>query len=581
MGGWTLLTILKHVGQLKSLIILPIAFLAPLPVIIAETDLPEQAARCAYVIIAMAILWLTEAIPIAATALLPVFLLPMLNVLTASATCSSYITDSSMLFLGGLMLAAAVEEWNLHKRIALLILKLIGSQPNLLMLGLMVTTWFLSMWISNTATASMMIPIIFAVVHELEGVHNDPEQPEIQEGVVNQSFEMNSVEEGTANGIYVNAQNQDENRRQEPTRKKVGISKIAKGFALCVAYASSIGGIATLTGTPPNLVLKDSVDKLYKANNADPPISFANWMGFAVPLSLLVLLLAWILLQVLFLSCTCCRKVDASRKKAIRVAIEGQYNALGRISFAEVIVAILFVLLVVLWLSREPPESDGWGAVFVDKKNKIYVSDSTAAILIISLMFFLPAKVPNIFCWSNGLKPKFTPILTWKTANEKVPWGIIILLGGGFAIADASRESKLSDWVGAQLNVFKDYDPWIMNLIFCCIIAMATEVTSNTATANLLMPIMLELAKTTSTHPVYLMTSAAIACSFAFMLPAATPPNAIVFSAGYLSIKDMASAGLPMNILAILSLTLAVNTWGKTMYGFDVMPTFLRNTTST
>ncbi|KAL3884300.1 hypothetical protein ACJMK2_024448 [Sinanodonta woodiana] len=581
MERWTLLTILKHAGQLKPLIILPIAFLAPLPVIIAETDLPEKAARCAYVIIAMAILWLTEAIPIAATALLPVFLLPMLNVLTASATCSSYITDSSMLFLGGLMLAAAVEEWNLHKRIALTILKLIGSQANLLMLGLMVTTWFLSMWISNTATASMMMPIIFAVVNELEGVHSNPEQPKVQEGVVNQSFELKSVEEGTANDIYVNAPNQNENRRQESTGKNAGTSKIAKGFALSVAYASNIGGIATLTGTPPNLVLKDSVDKLYKANNADPPISFANWMGFAVPLSLLVLLLAWILLQVMYLSCTCCRKVEASRKKAIREAIKDQYNALGRISFAEVIVAILFMLLVVLWLSREPPESDGWGALFVDKKNKIYVSDSTAAILIISLMFFLPAKVPNIFCWRNGSKPKFTPILTWKTANEKVPWGIIILLGGGFAIADASRVSKLSDWVGAQLNVFKDYDPWIMNLIFCCIIAMATEVTSNTATANLLMPIMLELAKTTSTHPVYLMTSAAIACSFAFMLPAATPPNAIVFSAGYLSIKDMASIGLPMNVLAILSLTLAVNTWGKTMYGFDVIPTFFKNSTST
>ncbi|KAK3596750.1 hypothetical protein CHS0354_036375, partial [Potamilus streckersoni] len=331
MGYWNFLTILKHASQLKSVIILPIAFLAPIPVIIADTDLPEQAARCAYVIIAMAILWLTEAIPIAATALLPVFLLPMLNVMTASATCSSYITDSSMLFLGGLILAAAVEEWNLHKRIALMILKLIGSQPNLLMLGLMLTTWFLSMWISNTATASMMIPIIFAVVHELEGAHSDPAKEEVGEGVINETFEMSSAEEGTANGNYVNAPNNEENRRQETTGKKAGISKIAKGFALCVAYASSIGGIATLTGTPPNLVLKDSVDKLYKANKEDPPISFANWMGFAVPLSFLVLLLAWVLLQVLFLSCTCCRKVDASRKKAIREAIQSQYNALGRI----------------------------------------------------------------------------------------------------------------------------------------------------------------------------------------------------------------------------------------------------------
>ncbi|KAK3596749.1 hypothetical protein CHS0354_036374 [Potamilus streckersoni] len=585
MGRSSMFTFYKNAAQLKSLIILPVAFLFPLPVLILETDLPDQAARCAYVILAMAILWLTEAIPIAATALLPVFLLPMLKVMTASATCSSYITDSSMLFLGGLILAAAVEEWNLHKRIALLILKLIGSQPNLLMLGLMFTTWILSMWISNTATASMMLPIIYAVVNQLQEVHREPEQIDQQEGVTNPSFELKTTEEGAANCNATSPNQVGDIYEQvakcnEASIRKTHTSKIAKGFSLCVAYAANIGGIATLTGTPPNLVLKDNVDKLYTANKENPPISFANWMAFAVPLSLMTLLLAWAILQIMFLSCTCCRKVDSSRKMAIRDAMQRHYNSLGRISFAEVIVGVLFILLVILWLSREPPESDGWGVLFRDKMGKIYVSDSTAAILVISLLFFLPAKRPNIFCWRNSLAgPKYTPLLTWQTVNKKVPWGIMVLLGGGFAIADASRKSKLSDWVGDQLAVFNDHELWIMNLIFCCIVTMATEVTSNTATANLLMPIMIELSKSTSSHPVYLMSSVAIACSFAFMLPAATPPNAIVFSSGYLSIPDMALTGLLMNIVAVLSLTVGINTWGKVIYDFDTIPSFMANFT--
>lgn len=203
-------------------------------------------------------------------------------------------------------------------------------------------------------------------------------------------------------------------------------------------------------------------------------------------------------------------------------------------------------------------------------------SDSTFAMLLCVVLFIIPAKIPQVFCWAENMsKPVYTPVLTWHAVQKKVPWGVLILLGGGFALAKASTVSGLSLYVGKQLEIFKEYDTWVMNLVICCIVAAATEVTSNTATSQLLLPIMFTMAITVESHPLYLMMSTAIACSFAFMLPVATPPNAIVFSTGYLSIPDMALAGLPMNILAIGCLTLAINTWGKAMFDLDTIPSYL------
>ncbi|KAJ8317026.1 hypothetical protein KUTeg_004930 [Tegillarca granosa] len=403
---------LRNLFVLRSIVIVLVAVTVPIPLLIEGS----VEFKCAYVVIVMAILWLTEALPIPVTALMPIFLFPMLG-------------DTTILLLGGLIVAVAVEEVNLHKRIALGVIKMIGAQPNI-----------------------------------------------------------------------------------EPSKPKV--SRMSKGFALCVCYAANIGGISTLTGTPPNLVLQGQANQLYaekSGGTVDSGISFAKWMGFALPMSIVILILSWIWLQIVFL---------------------GLSNA--------------------------------------------FIRDSSAAIFIAVLLFILPIKPPNVFCWNKLTedgkyeKPKYTPILNWQTTAMKVPWGVVLLLGGGFAMAHASTESGLSKWVGHKMEVFSDFEPWVMNFVLSCIAAGATEVTSNSATATLLMPIMANLAIAIGSHPLYLMISATISCSFAFMLPVATPPNAIALT------------GIMMNIIALLGLALAMNTWASPIFGLDSIPEFFKlNATAT
>lgn len=581
------LRVLKNLLAIRTLFLVPIAFLAPLKIL--EDGEPES--RCAYVLVVMAILWLTEALPIPVTALMPVFLMPMLGVLPGPKICAAYVNDTSMLFLGGLIVAVAVEEVNLHKRIAIGILSLVGSQPNLLMLGLMLPTWFLSMWISNTAATSMMVPIITAVASQMSEL--EPNKISQNGGVRNSCFD--DVEDSVSNadtdvamtngnaGMENEAEPKDE---KEKKRREESIKKMSKGFALCVAYAANIGGVATLTGTPPNLILQGQADKLYssRVSGADSGITFAKWMGFGLPLSIIVLLLSWIWLQIMFLGFSCFKKQNPKERKAIKLVIEGEKKKLGGITFGEVVVMLLFGALALLWIFRDIPGFGGWKVIFKEDTNGPYVKDSTSAMLIAVSLFFLPTKLPRVFCWNkydeSSDKPKYHPILTWKNTVNRIPWGVIVLLGGGFALASATSASGLSKKVGCSLRILDSFEPWVMNLILSLIIAAATEITSNSATATILMPIMAELAINTGSHPLYLMVTAAVACSFAFMLPVATPPNAIVFSTGYIKIPDMAVAGLVMNVLAVLVLNLGINTWGRALFDLDTMPSIFGNSTS-
>lgn len=557
---------LRNLWAIRSWIFLVLAFVLPFWLIAIGT--PE--ARCAYVIIVVAVLWVTEALPIAVTALMPIFLLPMLGVQKGQDVSKNYVNDTSTLFLGGLFIAAAMEEVNLHRRIAVGVMRVLGSRINTLMLGLMLPTWFLSMWISNTAATSMMLPILVAVTEQMERMekldhehHGDTEDAEEKKNGV-ASVEAVTMEMDESSTL----------RKKSPELKRM-----SKGFALCVAYGANIGGIATLTGTPPNLVLQGQADIFYaKYGESSSGITYVNWLAFAFPMSLLLLVLAWLYLQVVFLRQKCCQGTESARKKAIQSAVLKEWRALGRIKFAEVEVLVLFCVLALLWIFRNIPNVGGWGELFKDAKTgKVSTArDSTASILVACLLFILPREVPNVFCWfkpsETNPKPGFTPILSWRVAQDKVSWGVIILLGGGFALADAATKSGLSNWIGCKLTVFDFLDPWVMNLLVCLIIAGITEITSNTAIASLAMPIMFELAISVGMHPLYLMISTAVATSFAFCLPVATPPNAIVFSTGFVTIPYMGIVGIPMNILAILVLTMAVNTWGKAIFDLDNVP---------
>lgn len=557
-------------------ILVPLVFL-PLPLI---HDTKEG--KCGYAIIIIAIFWVTEALPIPVTALLPVILFPMLDIVKAKEISRFYLNDTSMLFVGGLILAIAIETWNLHKRIALRLLILFGTEPAWLMLGLMLNTWFLSMWISNTATTAMMMPIAEAILEQLKNTkeqnkrtndHLAIEMSSVAE--ISLEYDKKSVNKedvGNLPSDKENVSNDEADRHNEAS-----FSRLAKAVCLCIAYAANTGGTGTLTGTAPNLVLKAQADVVFARFGLKSPVTFSSWMLFGIPLSIINLFLTWIFLQIFFFrtkAITACfrKKENNLMKQKVQDIIKKEYESLGKMTFAEIMVLTLFITLVVLWITRDLQEAGGWGTIFGEK----FVSDSTPAMLIGILLFIIPSEMPSFKQRENTYdvtskekSNKPSTLLTWRIVHEKLPWGIVILLGGGFALANASQKSGLSKLISEQLIILSSMTDWVMNMVLAFIVAAATEVTSNTATATLLMPIMSQLAIDMNVNPLYLMFPAALACSFAFMLPVATPPNAIAFSGGRLKVSDMASAGCFVNIICVLTLTLAVNTWGYSIFGFE------------
>uniref|UniRef100_A0A8C8HXP0 Solute carrier family 13 member 5b n=1 Tax=Oncorhynchus tshawytscha TaxID=74940 RepID=A0A8C8HXP0_ONCTS len=574
---------LKSLRNLKNEIVLfssPLLLL-PLPLVIGTKE-----AECAYVIILMAVYWCTETLPLAVTALLPAVLFPMFGIMQSKDVCMQYLKDTNMLFVGGLMVAVAVEHWNLHKRIALRVLLFVGVRPALLMLGFMGVTAFLSMWISNTATTAMMVPIVQAVLEQLNN-YTETEMPLIlstEENPQPQDPTDSKQTEKQAEGhVVVTCLDPlvEAIWRKEAADKK----KMCKGMTLCVCYAASIGGTATLTGTGPNLVLMGQMNQLFP-NNGDV-INFASWFGFAFPNMILMLTLAWLWLQFVFMGFNFkktwgCGAVKTEKEIAVYNVIKEQHRQLGSMSFGELSVLGLFSCLVVLWFTRDPGFVAGW-ATYIFNADAEYVTDATVAVFIAVLLFVLPSKPPRFCCRrSRSFHPAGpTPaLLTWKVAQKKLPWSIVLLLGGGFALAKGSEESGLSMWMGDQMTPLHTIPPWAIAIILCLLIAIFTECTSNVATATLFLPVLASMSQSIGMNPLYVMVPCTLSASFAFMLPVATPPNAIVFSFGYLKVSDMARTGIVMNLIGILCITLAINSWGRAMFHLDTFPTWLLNYTT-
>lgn len=553
---------------------LPILLL-PLPIVIRRKE-----AYCAYAIIIMALFWCTEALPLAVTAFLPIILFPLMGIMDAADVCIEYFKDTNILFVGGLMVAITVEYWNLHKRIALRVLLIIGVRPALLILGFMLVTAFLSMWISNTATTAMMVPIAHAVLEQLHGTQQD-----IEEGNENPAFELQETspqKEVTKldNGPVTPASSE---RKEQKSQEQL---RFSQGMSLCVCYSASIGGIATLTGTTPNLVLQGQVNSLFPHNGN--VVNFASWFGFAFPTMVILLLLAWVWLQVLFLGFNFRKNFgigegEKERKQAAFQVIQAQHKMLGPMSFAEKAVTVLFITLVVLWFTREPGFFEGWGNVaFSNEKGQSMASDGTVAIFISMILFIMPSKIPGLTQDpDNPGKLKAPPaLLTWKTVNEKMPWNIVFLLGGGFALAKGSEKSGLSEWLGDKLTPLQSVPPAATAVILCLLVATFTECTSNVATTTLFLPILASMAQAICLHPLYVMLPCTLAASLAFMLPVATPPNAIVFSFGGLKVSDMARTGFLLNIIGVLVITLAINSWSIPIFQLDTFPTWAHSNTS-
>ena len=428
----------------------------------------------------IAIWWTTEAIPIAVTSLLPIILFPLSGALTLEDTSSSFGHRYIFLYLGGFILALAIEKWNLHKRIALNIIKLIGTDVRKIILGFMIATSFLSMWISNTATAVMMLPIGIAIIKQMK--------------------DLKSTSQGE-NTIF------------------------GKALMLSIAYSASIGGIATLIGTPPNLVFAGIVHELY-----DIEISFLQWIIFGLPISIILLTISWIYLtRVAF-------KFPQTNFEEGQAEINRQLKALGKIGYEEKIVLIVFILTGLAWISR----------TFLLNLFLPNLDDSIIA-LIAGICLFLINAGPD----------RDQKIMFWEDA-VKLPWGILLLFGGGLAIAAGFQESDLATWIAESMVQLNGSSVIIILLVVVAAVNFLTEITSNLATIAMLLPILAPTAILLDVHPYLLMVGATLSASCAFMLPVATPPNAVVFGSKYLKISDMVRVGLLMNVISIIFILLMV-----------------------
>ncbi|MFQ5709047.1 MAG: SLC13 family permease [bacterium] len=464
----------------------------------------------------MAWWWITEALPIPATALIPLALFPLLGIMNYKEVAPAYGDSNIFLLMGGFFLAVTMQKWGLHKRLALSIVHFIGTSPNRVILGFMIAAAFTSMWISNTSTTLMMYPIGLAVV-----MH----------------FSSLSVHEGEESAAQADPNFQ-------------------KALLLGIAYSASVGGIGTLIGTPPNVIFAGAVASLYPDA---PPVEFFQWMLIGVPLVVVYIPIIWLFLtRIIYPSSI--RELAGGKQY-----IAGQLEKLGSVSRGERLTMWVFLGTALAWIFRGDINMGlftipGWSNALGISH---WVSDATVAIFSSVVMFAIPVY------WKEG---KF--LLDWEWA-VKIPWGLLILFGGGIALASGFQSTGLAKWVGSRLSLLTHVPVLVMIMAICFLLAVLTEVTSNTAITTIFMPILAATALAMHTHPFLLMIPATIAASCAFMLPVATPPNAIIFGSGYITIPEMAKTGFLLDLVGVVLITILM--YFLAMPIFHIIPNVLPN----
>lgn len=458
----------------------------------APSGMEPAAKRLLGVAALMSCWWLGEVVHLAAVALIPLVLFPLLDVLGMEETAASYADQTIFLFLGGLFIAAASQRWGLHRRMALNVLCLLGARPRGLVLGFMAATAAVSMWVSNTATAVMMFPIGLSVLLCVIG------------------------------------------KRPEELRQARGEERnFSVALMLGIAYGASIGGMATLVGSPPNLVLAGQLRKLFPGA---PEIGFARWMSVGLPITVLFLAAAWVCLCWILFPV---RRLGAGRGRDL---LRKEREALGPVSRGEAWTLAAFLVAVLLWLTREPLplggfRFPGWSGLLPWASS---VRDSTVAMAVSLALFLVPVD-----------RSRRVYVLNWEWAS-KIPWDVLLLFGGGFALAGAFRETGLSGWFAARLEGLEGLTPVTMVLAVCLLMTLLTELTSNTATTAVMLPVLAATATKIHVNPLVLMVPATLSASCAFMLPVGTPPNAVVFASGCLDVATMARAGLLLNLVGLV-----------------------------
>ena len=504
----------QRIGLALGLALFAAILLGPNP-----DGMSAAARRTAAVAALMAVWWITEAAPIAVTALLPLALYPALDIMPSRQVGPHYGNHIIFLFLGGFIIAIAMEKWNLHRRVALGTISLFGTRPDRLVLGFMCSTAFLSMWISNTATTMMMLPIAAAVVNQMAGMAR-------MEGVTPE---------------------------EAPARARSTFGLI---LLLAIAYSASVGGIGTLIGSPTTVAFIGFAQERFPN---EPPIAFTDWSLMCLPIIVTFLPIMWLYL---------CRfgadmPLSRIRFSADQDIIAEQRRKLGPMRQPEKVVLFVASLTSFLWIFRRPLDLGavvvpGWSSAFSTPGS---LHDATVAVAMAILLCLLPAR-PD-----NGAKRQF--IIDWPTIQKGVPWGIVILLGGGFALAAGMQESGLAAWLGSRLTIAGALPVWALALLTCLLSTLLTEATSNIATVLMISPVLAATAVEIGVHPYLLLIPAAVISSFAFMLPVATPPNAIVFSSGWVTIPRMFRAGVVLDIISLAIVPLAVYVVGSWIFPFS------------
>ncbi|WP_310620507.1 SLC13 family permease [Flexibacterium corallicola] len=455
----------------------------------------------------MGVYWFTEAIPLAMTALLPFALYPILGIMSAAEAAQQYFNTIVFLFIGGFLIALAMEQWGLHKRIALIIIRSIGGHPDRIILGFILCSGFLSMWITNTATTLLLLPIGLSMVYKLEEKFG-----------------------------------------------KEAIKPFTIALMLAIAYAASVGGMATLIGSTPNLAFLSIYEKNYP--NA-PAFAFADWILMALPIAVVMLAFIWLILVKLLFPTG--KGISLTREE-----IDQDYLKLGKCSPEEWWVLAIFSITALLWVTRRDLEFGfatlkGWAEAF---PVIALINDATVAVLMASILFIVPTRS----------KParRISATLLDSNCFSKLPWGVIILFGGGFALAEGFSVTGLADYLGDHLAILSKLPNIAIIIVICIAMTLLTEITSNTATTLVMLPILVGLSSSINVNPILLMLPTTFAASYAFMMPVATPPNAVIFGSGRLKISHFIRAGILMNVVGILTITLAVYFLAGPMLGADI-----------
>lgn len=465
-------------------------FLGPVVFItLCLLPVPEAFSTSAWRVIAIAAFmltwWVTEAVPIAVAALLPVLLLPILGVMKIREAAAPYGHEVIFLFMGGFMLALAMERWNLHRRISLSIVRLTGTNADGVILGFMLATALLSMWISNTATTVMMLPIAVSVIDLLV---------------------------------------------QDEQKSSVQVRNFCIAMMLGIAYAANIGGVATIIGTPPNSVWAGFISDTYGLE-----VNFAKWMMIGVPFSAILLMLTYLFVV---------KWLYPNRLGAFsgaRDLISREVKRLGPISRGEWSVLVVFLFAALCWVTRVPLNS-----AFESAGLPVQLSDAGIAVLAAILLFVIPTD------------RKFESfVLQWQD-TEKLPWGILLLFGGGLSLAGALSQTGIIDLIGRQFENTQIGPMWVL-LAVTAISLFLTEVMSNVALVTIFLPVVGGIAIGTGADPVCLTIPVTMAASCAFLLPMSTPPNAIVFASGHLTVAQMAKAGIVLNCLSVALIAILAN----------------------